>query len=154
MGIGYRGIRGGIRHKGYRDMRPGLHHSSDAYSRADTSPSFPSSPSAASCPFSCLYQLGDILLKVDGKKVSTAEEAAAAILGDQGSAVHFHLQREWEVRERVRASERETLPVTVDVAVSVFLLCLSVSLSKDKRQRYRRSFMLDTIRMPVCISPL
>ena len=41
-------------------------------------------------------ELGDILFKVDGKKVSTAEEAAAAILGDRGSVVHFQMQREWE----------------------------------------------------------
>jgi len=40
--------------------------------------------------------VGDILLKVDGKKVATAEEAAAAILGDLGSAVHFQMSREWE----------------------------------------------------------
>ena len=33
---------------------------------------------------------------MDGKKVSTAEEAAAAILGDRGSAVHFLMQRDIE----------------------------------------------------------
>ena len=34
--------------------------------------------------------------QVDGKKVSTAEEAAAAILGDRGSTVHFLMQRDIE----------------------------------------------------------
>lgn len=50
----------------------------------------------APAQLSAAIELGDVLFKVDGKKVSTAEEAAAAILGDRGSVVHFQLQREWE----------------------------------------------------------
>ena len=34
--------------------------------------------------------------EVDTKKVATAEEAAKAILGDQGTPLHLQMQREWE----------------------------------------------------------
>uniref|UniRef100_A0A7S4H9C8 PDZ domain-containing protein n=1 Tax=Guillardia theta TaxID=55529 RepID=A0A7S4H9C8_GUITH len=49
----------------------------------------PGAPAAASNQI----ELEDILLKVDGKAVSTAEEAAECILGDKGSEIHLLFQR-------------------------------------------------------------
>ncbi|KAJ1472942.1 hypothetical protein T484DRAFT_1838274 [Baffinella frigidus] len=44
-------------------------------------------------------EVGDVLLKVDGKKVSTAEQAAQLILGDVGSSVSLLVERDIEGRK-------------------------------------------------------